>query len=182
MNRSVLFVPLLLALAASTQGACSGAKEPAVPAIPDSLAVLRAVPDLRGRAVCQVDSIASPVSGVFIAHCDLGDGAEVTVHGDTMFSVERTSAPQVPDSGQSLLDYWNHHLRSEWEAHIGRRADNLNSDKSEYAERFEVVWDEPSRVRHLVTLERPKDRPLSLRHLAIDCRERDRRKQAIACW
>ena len=144
--------------------------------------VLRVMPDVRGRAVCNVDSIATRVTGVFIARCDFGGGLALTIHGDTIFAVERVLALQVPDNGQPLLDYWNNYLRAEWEARLGRRPDDLGSDRAEGSRHFEAVWNDPSGIRHLVTLRRAEREPLNLKYHAIDCREKDRRKQAIACW
>lgn len=99
---------------------------------------------------------------MLVAHCALGDGVRLTVHGDTIFSIDKAMALAVPDSGQALLDYWNHHLRSGWERQLGRHPSSLASDRSVDAERMEAVWDMPNRVRHLIILQRQKDRPLEL--------------------
>lgn len=148
----------------------------------DSLAVLRAVPNIRGRAVCLADSIASTGLGMLVAECDFGDGVTRTVHGDTIFAVRRESVPIVSDSEMTLLDYWNRHLRREWEAKMGRVADDLNSSRSDHADRFEAIWNDSTGVRHMVTLARAEGGTVGLEYLSIDCREKDRRKQAIACW
>ena len=147
----------------------------------DSLGVLNVVPNIRGRAVCEVDSIASS-KGEFVADCDFGDGVRRTVHGDTIFAVVRKSVPPVPDSGMALLDYWNHHLRDNWESKMGRVADDLNSDRSDYADRFEAIWNDSTGVRHLLTLERRPGQAVELQYLSIDCRGSDRSKKAVACW
>jgi len=143
--------------------------------------VLDPVPDLRGRAACRLDSIATRVTGIPIAYCDMGEGVTLAVHGDTVFSVERKLPLPAPDTGQSLLDYWNRHLREPWERRFGGRPDALNSD-GQPATRLEAIWNTSSGVRHLFTLQRPNGALLQLDLLSIDCRETDRAKQAIACW
>ena len=173
---------LALAAIVGALFACDEQRSQQEVVLSNSLAVLHAVPDIRGRAVCNVDSLASRTQTEVVARCDFGHGVTATIHGDTIFSVERTVVPPVPDSGQSLLDYWNSHLRHGWEAALGGRPDNLNSHRSDQSNRFEAIWDTPTGVRQLITLERTSTKGLVLQHLSIDCRERDRHKQAIACW
>lgn len=152
--------------------------------VADSLMVGRQVPNIRGRAVCDVDSLASSVSKYLISKCDFGGGLSITLHRDTVYSIKRSRSMQVLNGSEPLLDVWNREFRDVWETTLGRRPDNLNSEVAENITRFEVVWDQPGGVRHMITLARPRLQPhtLEFAYLAIDCRESDRRKQAIACW
>ena len=183
-GRNHIFVRLHLLLlgAAMAWSACGEPRPLASFALSDSLAVLRAVPDVRGRAVCRSDSVETQLARQPVVRCDIGEGVAVTIHGDTIFAVEQSLRPQEPDSGQALLDYWNRHLRQQWEGRLGGRANSISSHNSEQVDRLEAIWDLPTGVRHLVTLERRAGQKLAQRHLAIDCREQDRQKQPIACW
>ena len=183
-NRPSRRMPLLLVIAIAIGGAmaCADGGALDIAVVPDSLMVLRALPDIRGRAACSVDSIATRVSGVVIGRCDFGEGLELTVHGDTIFAVERSYPPPVPDSGGSLLDYWNRNLRDSWEARLRRRPESLGQVGPGSGDHFEAIWHDSTGVRHIVTLRRSDGAPLEVKYLAIDCRERDRRKSAIACW
>lgn len=177
-------LPVLLfaALAVSGAAGCADRGTQDIALVPDSLMVLRPMPDIRGRAVCSGDSVATRLAGVVIASCEFGDGLELRVHGDTIFAVERSLSPPAPDSGVTLLDYWNRNLRDEWEARLRRRPDNLGQQGPEGGDHFEATWHDSTGVRHIITLARPSGTPLTMTYLVIDCRERDRSKRAIACW
>lgn len=148
----------------------------------DTPIVLRPVPDIRGRSVCALDSVASALGRVPTTICDLGEGQTITLHRDTVVGISRTLPLPAPDNGEPLLDYWNRHLRDVWELRLGRRPDGLTKHLTGEADHFEAIWDEPSGVRHLVTLVRPIAGDISLTSLSVDCRETDRDKRPIACW
>ena len=168
-----------LAIVALT-GACARGQTEADP----YPAVLDLVPDLRGRAACTLDSIATRITGVATAHCTLGEGVTIAVHGDTVFSVERKLQLPAPDTGQALLDYWNRHLRQDWEKRFGGRPDALNSD-GQHATRLEAVWNTAPGVRHLFSLQRPQGGSLQLEVLAVDSESRtepSRRSHVGSCF
>jgi hypothetical protein len=144
--------------------------------------VLRPAPSFKGDFVCTVDSFTTANSPKPRLDCNAGAGRTFTLKGDSVYSVTQVlESPTAPPS-TTILDYWNSHFREYWSARFGKPPDRLEPSRQNDFEYFSAVWDTPIGVRHIIEITRRSNEAFKVELASIDCRERDRHKQAIGCW
>ena len=162
--------------------ACEGLAPPKEWLAPDSLAVLRPMPNVRGSAVCKVNPFSVDLPEGVTTQCELGDGVHVTARGETIFAFERMRLLAVSDSVTPLLDLWNAELKSAWIAEMGSAPDHLKGESLSETPSLQAQWQDSAGIRHIVYLSRARDSQVLMRYTMIDCRPTNARVPAVPCW
>lgn len=139
------------------------------------LRVLARAPDARGRHLCELDSIATGLSGRASVDCNVGGDTTYTVENDTIVYVSRYETAPDADPKLSMLDYWKTYLASEWERRLGGRPTNISQDRRADFVYFEAYWDRSDGTRELLSVSwrepaggSPSRRVV--RRVTLDCR------------
>ena len=149
-------------------GADDASRESLGPFADAPLVVLSPAPELRGRYLCESDSLASS-EGVDVLHCDAGGDTTFTVRSDTIVSISRFEELDVADS-TSLFDYWNATQRPLWTARLGGPPTDIARPNGR-VDYFEARWEHSNGVRDNVRITRDPGRWTQLHWVSFTCRD-----------
>ncbi len=160
----------LPALTAALLLACvdDSSREPQGVAADAPLVVLAPAPQLRGRYLCERDSLAA-LEGVDERLCDAGGDTTFTVRSDTIVSISRFEDLEVADS-VSLFDYWNGTLKPLWTARLGGPPTDIARPNGR-VDYFEARWERSNGVRDHIKITRDPGKWTQLHWVSFTCRD-----------